>query len=110
MSTIGGGMVASSTRWRIAATVGWCARDRPGAGCMGRRSQPRVNRGWEKGKNRAKNRPAVGSWGVVSLDFRSRTEAEVGDVDPAHFFTEVLPDLATRHLDLAAPGARELGV
>jgi phytanoyl-CoA dioxygenase PhyH len=77
---------------------------------MRKRSQPRVNRGWEKGKNRAKNRRVVRSWGVVSLDFRSRTDAEVAEVDPARFFTDVLPDLATRHLDLAAAGARELGV
>ena len=47
---------------------------------------------------------------VVSLDFRTRTEDDIAAVDTDEFFGAVLPDLAASHLELAAAGARELGV
>jgi hypothetical protein len=46
----------------------------------------------------------------VSVDMRTRTEADIRAVDPAAFFGEELPALAARHGDLAVPGALELGV
>jgi hypothetical protein len=71
-----------------------------------------VSRTWEQGKNGAKIRLARSCKAglVVSLDFRTRTEDDIAAVDTAEFFGVVLPDLADRHLALAAPGARELGV
>lgn len=45
---------------------------------------------------------------MVSVDQRSRTDADVGPIDPVTFFGEELPDLAERHGDLARAGAREL--
>jgi hypothetical protein len=47
---------------------------------------------------------------VVSLDFRTRTEDDIVAVDTAAFFGAVLPSLAASHVELAAPGAHELGV
>lgn len=47
---------------------------------------------------------------MPSLDWRTRTDADVRPVDPAAFFTAELPELAARRSGLAAPGAAELGV
>jgi hypothetical protein len=46
----------------------------------------------------------------VSLDFRTRTDADVRPVDPAEFFEHDLAELADRNRELAVPGARELRV
>jgi hypothetical protein len=47
---------------------------------------------------------------MVSLDYRTRTEADIRAVDTRRLFEEELPALSARHADLAIPGARELGV
>lgn len=47
---------------------------------------------------------------MVSLDFRTRTDADIRGVPPGEFFGGELPALAAAHCDLALPGARELGV
>lgn len=47
---------------------------------------------------------------MVSLDYRTRTEADISAVDARELFEEELPALAAQHADLAIPGARELGV
>src|ERR1700704_6059630 len=47
---------------------------------------------------------------MVSLDYRTRTEADIRDVDSRDFFTEELPALITARFDLAVDGARELRV
>jgi hypothetical protein len=45
---------------------------------------------------------------VVSVDLRTRTDADVGPVDVGAFFGEVLPDLVNRRGELVRDGAREL--
>jgi hypothetical protein len=45
---------------------------------------------------------------MASVDFRTRTDAEIQPVDPAEFFEHDLPALIGTHSDLAVPGAREL--
>jgi hypothetical protein len=47
---------------------------------------------------------------MVSLDFRTRTDADVRPIDPADFFQHELAELADRNAALAVPGARELRV
>jgi hypothetical protein len=47
-------------------------------------------------------------YGVISVDVRSRTAADVRAVDALEFFAEELPKLLAERTDLAAPGAREL--
>jgi hypothetical protein len=47
---------------------------------------------------------------VLSLDLRTRTDADVSPVDPVTFFERDLPELAERNRALALPGARELRV
>lgn len=47
---------------------------------------------------------------MVSLDYRTRTEADIRAVDTRELFEEELPALVAQHADLAIPGARELGV
>jgi len=46
----------------------------------------------------------------VTLDWRSRYDADVRTVDVADFFEVELPQLAAERSDLAVPGALELGV
>ena len=45
---------------------------------------------------------------MPSVDFRTRTDADVTPVDAAAFFGDVLPRLIAEHAELAVPGAREL--
>jgi hypothetical protein len=45
---------------------------------------------------------------MVSLDFRTRTDADVTAVDAAAFFGDELPKLIAERGDLAIPGTREL--
>ena len=45
-----------------------------------------------------------------SVDFRTRTSADLRSVDPAAFFGDELPSLATERAGLAADGARALGL
>ena len=47
---------------------------------------------------------------MVSLDLRSRSDADIRDVGVAAFFDEELPALAAAGSHLAVPAARELGV
>jgi hypothetical protein len=47
---------------------------------------------------------------MVSLDYRTRTEADIRDVDVAAFFGEELPALIADRSELAIEGARELRV
>jgi hypothetical protein len=47
---------------------------------------------------------------MVALDFRSRTDDDIRDVDGARFFEAELPALAAAHSALAVPAARELRV
>src|SRR5438132_27669 len=47
---------------------------------------------------------------MVSLDFRTRTEADIRPVDTRTFFDEELPALIDERSALAVAGARELGV
>jgi hypothetical protein len=47
---------------------------------------------------------------VVSLDFRTRTDADIRSVATRAFFEQELPALVEQRADLAVPGARELGV
>jgi hypothetical protein len=47
---------------------------------------------------------------MVSLDYRTRTEADIRNVDVGAFFGEELPALIAERFDLAADGAAELGV
>lgn len=47
---------------------------------------------------------------MVSLDLRTRREADIRPVDVRTFFVDVLPALIDRHAELAVPGARELGI
>src|SRR4051812_13504071 len=47
---------------------------------------------------------------MVSLDYRTRTEADIRNVDVAAFFGEELPALIAERFDLAADGAGELRV
>ena len=45
---------------------------------------------------------------MVSVDFRTRTDADVSPVDAATFFGDELPKLIGDRSDLAVPGTREL--
>jgi hypothetical protein len=45
---------------------------------------------------------------MVSVDFRTRTDAGVTPVDAGAFFTDELPALIAEHADLAVPGTSEL--
>jgi hypothetical protein len=45
---------------------------------------------------------------MVSLDYRTRSEADIRSVTTREFFEEELPALIAAHADLAIPGAREL--
>src|SRR5438128_106087 len=45
---------------------------------------------------------------MVSVDFRTRTDADVTPVDPLAFFGYELPGLIAEHSELAVPGTREL--
>lgn len=47
---------------------------------------------------------------MVSLDYRTRTEADIETVDARAFFDEELPELIADRAHLAIAGARELGV
>jgi hypothetical protein len=47
---------------------------------------------------------------MVSLDFRSRTDTDVAQVDVVEFFEHQLPELAAAHANLAIPGALELDI
>jgi hypothetical protein len=47
---------------------------------------------------------------VVSLDFRTRREADIRSIDTRRFFADELPDLAARNVHLAAAAAQELAV
>ena len=47
---------------------------------------------------------------MVSLDLRTRTDADIRSVATEAFFDDELPGLAAVRADLALPGARELGV
>jgi hypothetical protein len=47
---------------------------------------------------------------MVSLDYRTRTEADIRSVDTRAFFDEELPALIADRADLAVDGARELRV
>jgi hypothetical protein len=47
---------------------------------------------------------------MVSLDLRTRTDADIRSLAAAAFFDDELPALAAERADLALPGARELGV
>jgi hypothetical protein len=47
---------------------------------------------------------------MATLDFRTRVDGDIADVDTARFFDEELPALFTRHAELVVPGALELGV
>jgi hypothetical protein len=47
---------------------------------------------------------------MVSLDFRTRTDDDIHPVATRTFFDEALPALVRSNGDLAAPGARELGI
>jgi phytanoyl-CoA dioxygenase PhyH len=47
---------------------------------------------------------------MVSLDFRTRTEADIRPVDTRAFFDDELPALIDERAPLAVAGARELGV
>jgi len=47
---------------------------------------------------------------MVSLDFRTRTEADIRPVDTRTFFDDELPALINERAQLAVAGARELGV
>jgi hypothetical protein len=47
---------------------------------------------------------------MPTLDLRTRTSDAVREIDVAEFFDEELPELAAGRSELAAPGARELGV
>jgi hypothetical protein len=47
---------------------------------------------------------------MVSLDVRTRIDADIRPVDPVAFFDEELPALARERGHLAAPGAAELGL
>src|ERR1043166_8005024 len=47
---------------------------------------------------------------MVSLDFRTRTEADIRPVDTRTFFDDELPALIGERAPLAVAGARELGV
>src|SRR6476659_6897515 len=47
---------------------------------------------------------------MLSLDYRTRTEADIRNVDVGAFFTEELPALIAERFDLAADGAAELRV
>jgi hypothetical protein len=47
---------------------------------------------------------------VVSLDLRTRTDADIRSVAAADFFDDELPRLAAARANLALQGARELGV
>jgi hypothetical protein len=47
---------------------------------------------------------------MTSLDFRTRTDDDIVDVDTAEFFGSRLPELIAQHGHKAVPGARELGV
>ena len=46
----------------------------------------------------------------MTIDLRTREDADVETIDVADFFASELPDLAAEHSTLAVPGARELGV
>ncbi len=45
---------------------------------------------------------------MVSVDFRTRTDADIRPVDPVELFEHELPARARTYTDLVAPGAREL--
>ena len=47
---------------------------------------------------------------MVSLDFRTRTDADMRSIDTAGFFDAELPALIEQRADLALRGARELGI
>ena len=47
---------------------------------------------------------------MVSLDYRTRTEASIRPIDSRAFFDEELPALIADRAESAIPGARELGV
>ncbi|HEX4516311.1 MAG TPA: hypothetical protein VH054_22340, partial [Polyangiaceae bacterium] len=47
---------------------------------------------------------------MVSLDFRTRTDAGIRDVDTQSFFADELPALIAERAALAIAGAQELGV
>jgi len=47
---------------------------------------------------------------VVSLDFRTRVDADIRPIGARAFFEEALPELVARNAGLAAAGAAELGV
>ncbi len=47
---------------------------------------------------------------MVSIDQRTRTDAEREPLDLEDFFDVQLPELAAEHSHLAVPGALELGV
>ncbi len=47
---------------------------------------------------------------VVSLDLRTRREADIRTVGVCAFFADELPELIARHGHLAMPGASELGI
>jgi hypothetical protein len=47
---------------------------------------------------------------MVSLDYRTRSEADIRSVETRAFFDEELPALIAERAALAVAGARELGV
>jgi hypothetical protein len=47
---------------------------------------------------------------MISLDFRTRTEADIRPVDTRAFFDDELPALIGERAPLVLAGARELGV
>ena len=52
----------------------------------------------------------VATLGAMTIDLRSRQDADVETIDIRGFFTDDLPGLAAERSELAAPGGRELGV
>jgi len=47
---------------------------------------------------------------MVSLDYRTRSEADIRPIDVTAFFEHELPVLIAENANLALAGARELGV
>jgi hypothetical protein len=52
----------------------------------------------------------MGGLDMISLDVRTRTEADIRDVDAPIFFADELPELIATRSHLAVPGALELDV
>ena len=47
---------------------------------------------------------------MASVDVRTRTAADVRSVEAQSFFEAEIPAMAADHGELAAPGARQLGL